>query len=497
MTHASLFSGIGGAEIAAAWLGWENLFHCDINEFGRKVLGYWFPQSREYNDIKTTDFTEWRGRVDVLTAGFPCQPFSVAGKRRGADDDRYLWPETLRAINEIRPAWFVGENVFGIASMVLPGEEVDMGRTDDLFEEGNLYRTERRFVLDRICRDIEDAGYTVQPVVIPACAVGAPHRRDRVWFVARREDVGHDAEDTDRHGRGDRVSEVRAEERGQRVSGAGDHGRLRGDLADPDSDGFHKGDGKDEVIADERRVDELGDACEGGPHSSSHSGCVGRQGRSELRPGSESGEAGASDAGGHGFTMPSSDAARREREAPGEGFAAADGRGRDLLLQGGRGDEVERAGGLAGVPRADAESRGAGLQEERSELPAAGLQEERSELPAAGSSGGVPQASQQPDSGRAEESDGQRPGADARGGLRGDVPGERQIPRFQGWEGFPTQPPVCRGDDGLPFGVADLSIPFGRWRREAIKALGNAWVPEVAYEIFRMIQMVEDGHDYD
>lgn len=235
LTHASLFSGIGGAEIAAAWLGWENLFHCDINEFGRKVLGYWFPQSKEYNDIKTTDFTEWRGRVDVLTAGFPCQPFSMAGKRRGADDDRYLWPETLRAINEIRPAWFVGENVFGIASMVLPGEEVDMGRTDDLFEEGNLYRTERRFVLDRICRDIEDAGYTVQPVVIPACAVGAPHRRDRVWFVARREDVGHDA-------------------------------------ADPDSDGFHGGDGKDEVIADERRVDALGDACESGPHSSSHSG---------------------------------------------------------------------------------------------------------------------------------------------------------------------------------------------------------------------------------
>ena len=385
MTHASLFSGIGGAEIAAAWLGWENLFHCDINEFGRKVLGYWFPKSKEYNDIKTTDFTEWRGRVDILTAGFPCQPFSVAGKRRGADDDRYLWPETLRAINEIRPAWFVGENVFGIASMVLPGEEVDMGRTDDIFEEGNLYRTERRFVLDRICRDIEDAGYTVQPVVVPACAVGAPHRRDRVWFVARREDFGHDAEDTDRHGRGDRVS----------------------------------------------------------------------------------------------------DAARREREAPGEGFGAADGRGRDLLLQGGRGDEAERAGGLASVPRAAPESR------------CAGLQEEGSELPAAGSAGGVPQAAPHPDSGRAEEADGQRPEADERGGLRGDVPGERRIPRFEGWEGFPTQPPVCRGDDGLPFGMADLSIPFGRWRREAIKALGNAWVPEVAYEIFRIIQMVEDGHDYD
>lgn len=277
MTHASLFSGIGGAEIAAAWLGWENLFHCDINEFGRKVLGYWFPKSKEYNDIKTTDFTEWRGRVDILTAGFPCQPFSMAGKRRGADDDRYLWPETLRAINEIRPAWFVGENVFGIASMVLPGEEVDMGRTDDLFEEGNLYRTERRFVLDRICRDIEDAGYIVQPVVIPACAVGAPHRRDRVWFVARREDVGHDAEDPDRHGRGDGVSEARAEERGQWVSGAGDHGWLHGDLAD----------------AKCRRGGEV---------------------HKDLQQGQPDGPLPYGDGG----QRPSPDPARREREAPGE-----------------------------------------------------------------------------------------------------------------------------------------------------------------------------------
>ena len=481
MTHASLFSGIGGAEIAAAWLGWENLFHCDINEFGRKVLGYWFPKSKEYNDIKTTDFTEWRGRVDILTAGFPCQPFSVAGKRRGADDDRYLWPETLRAINEIRPAWFVGENVFGIASMVLPGEEVDMGRTDDLFEEGNLYRTERRFVLDRICRDIEDAGYTVQPVVVPACAVGAPHRRDRVWFVARREDFGHDAEDTDRHGRGDRVSEARAEERGQRVSGAGYHGWLHGDLADAKC---RRG-GEVHKDLQQGQPDEPLPYGDGGQRPSPDTA---RKGRERRCPDTKRGKEKAPGIAAnfrHGFAESPSDAARREREAPGEGFGAADGRGRDLLLQGGRGDEAERAGGLASVPRADAESR------------CAGLQEEGSELPAAGSAGGVPQAAPHPDSGRAEEADGQRPEADERGGLRGDVPGERRIPRFEGWEGFPTQPPVCRGDDGLPFGMADLSIPFGRWRREAIKALGNAWVPEVAYEIFRIIQMVEDGHDYD
>lgn len=313
--------------------------------------------------------------------------------------------------------------------MVLPGEEVDMGRTEDLFEETNLYRKEQRYVLDRICQDIEDAGYTVQPVVIPACAVGAPHRRDRVWFVARREGVGHDAEDTDRHGRGDRVAEERAEERGQRVSGAGDSGRLRGDFADPDSDGFHRGDGKDEVIADERRVDALGDACEGGPHSSSHSGCVGRQGRSELRPGSESGEAGASDAGGHGFTMPSPHTACGECPPLQEGLGG-EGAGERVVSQSAEREET-------------------------------------------GTSGILPRPAPYADSGRPEETD-ERPTEDDEEGLRRDVPGERRIPRFQGWEGFPTQSPVCRGDDGLPFGVADLSIPFGRWRREAIKALGNA-----------------------
>lgn len=184
-THASLFSGIGAAEIAADWMGWQSLFHCEIQEFPRRVLEYWYPNSKSYEDITKTDFTEWRGKIDVLTAGFPCQPFSLAGQRRGADDDRYLWPETLRAIREIQPSWFVGENVTGLLSMVQPGEDVKMGRTDDLFEENYIYRKEQRFTLDEICEGLERAGYAVQPFVIPACAVGAPHRRDRVWIVSR------------------------------------------------------------------------------------------------------------------------------------------------------------------------------------------------------------------------------------------------------------------------------------------------------------------------
>ena len=183
-THASLFSGIGGAELAASWLGWDNVFHCEIQEFQRKVLEYWFPNSISYEDITKTDFTQWRGQIDVLTGGFPCQPFSVAGKRKGTEDNRYLWGEMLRAIRQIQPTWVVGENVNGILSMVQPCNAVKVGRTDDLFEENYIYRTEQQFTIDVICEDLEHAGYSVQPIVIPACAIGAPHRRDRVWIVA-------------------------------------------------------------------------------------------------------------------------------------------------------------------------------------------------------------------------------------------------------------------------------------------------------------------------
>ena len=173
-THASLFSGIGGAELAASWIGWTNVFHCEIQEFQRKVLEYWFPNSISYEDITKTDFKEWRGQIDVLTGGFPCQPFSVAGKRKGAEDNRYLWGEMLRAIRQIQPTWVVGENVAGLLSMVQPGKAIKVGRADDLFEENFIYRTEQQFTIAAICEDLECAGYSVQPFVIPACAVGAP-----------------------------------------------------------------------------------------------------------------------------------------------------------------------------------------------------------------------------------------------------------------------------------------------------------------------------------
>lgn len=185
MIHASLCTGIGACELAASWLGWHNAFSCEINEFCQRVLKYYYPKSKHYENIFGTDFTEWRGRIDVLTAGFPCQPFSCAGSRKGAEDDRYLWPEVLRVISEVRPTWFIGENVAGITSMVLPGDEIEVGSHKDIFDE-SYHETKvcQQFVIDRICNDLESIGYSVQPIIIPACAVGAPHRRDRIWFIA-------------------------------------------------------------------------------------------------------------------------------------------------------------------------------------------------------------------------------------------------------------------------------------------------------------------------
>ena len=187
LVHGSLFSGFDAPSVAASWMGWKNAFHCEINPFCNDILKYWFPNSEHYEDITKTDFSQWRGRIDILTGGFPCQPFSLAGQRKGADDNRYLWPHMLRAIREIRPAWVIGENVAGILTMVQPGKETEVGSQTSLFGEDNRKRIllRQEYVVETVCKDLEREGYSVQPLLIPACAVGAPHRRDRVWFVAR------------------------------------------------------------------------------------------------------------------------------------------------------------------------------------------------------------------------------------------------------------------------------------------------------------------------
>lgn len=221
MRHASLFSGIGGFDLAAEWMGWTNVFNCEIDPFCQKVLKYHFPDALQFGDIKKLKFKrddrgiiwvrrdgivantngngcqrgdceyevntgergvdafddvkpngsnepqeeeEWLevGTVDIISGGFPCQPFSMAGKRRGTEDDRHLWPEMYRIIQEIKPTWVVGENVYGFVNW-----------------DGGV-------VFHEVVSDLENAGYEVQPYIIPACAVNAPHRRDRCWVVAHR-----------------------------------------------------------------------------------------------------------------------------------------------------------------------------------------------------------------------------------------------------------------------------------------------------------------------
>ena len=166
MNHGSLFSGIGGFDLAAEWSGFTNLFNCEWEEFPRKVLKHHFPNAEQFGDIKEFDATTYAGRIDIISGGFPCQPFSVAGKRKGSEDERHLWPEMLRVIGECKPRWVVGENVRGLVSW-----------SDGL-------------VLEEVCSDLETIGYSVQSFIIPACATGAPHRRDRVWIVAHSDNLG-------------------------------------------------------------------------------------------------------------------------------------------------------------------------------------------------------------------------------------------------------------------------------------------------------------------
>ena len=394
MNHASLFSGIGGAEVAASMMGWQNLFHCEIQEFPRKVLDYWFPNSESYEDITKTDFTKWHGKVDVLTGGFPCQPFSLAGRRKGADDNRYLWPQMLRAIRQIHPTWVVGENVNGIKTMVESCQVTQMGRSDYLFEENHLYREESRFTLDKICADLEAEGYSVQPLVIPACAIGAPHRRDRVWIVAHRSDPR--AETVQQEGQ-DGICSARPSPHtqcdGHSPQGHGNQ-RARAKKSKkrknrPQSRSRRHGSGKTSTYTLQHRRHE-----------------VHQDHQSQFPDGARTNSLGGQRSSSHSYSNGSK------------------------ALQASKG--LERTGRKRDVQ-----------PKERSTSPE-----------------WADRLSRLQQSGR--------------------------------WRNFPTQSPVCRRNDGIPFDVDSLTISFPKWRQESIKAYGNAWVPQVAYEIFRAIEAEEN-----
>ena len=160
-THLDLFSGIGGFALAAKWNGYRTVGFCDNEPYAQAVLKKHWPEVPCHKDIREVRGELYAG-VTLLTGGFPCQPFSVAGKQRGKDDNRYLWPEMLRVIQEAKPAWIIGENVAGIVNLAL----------------------------DQVCADLEGQGYEVEPIIVPACGVDAKHRRNRVWIVANSNNKG-------------------------------------------------------------------------------------------------------------------------------------------------------------------------------------------------------------------------------------------------------------------------------------------------------------------
>lgn len=315
MTHGSLFSGIGGFDLAAEWMGWENVFHCEYDPFCQKVLKHHFPNSKLYEDIKTFDASNYLGRIDILSGGFPCQPFSQAGLRRGAEDDRHLWPQMLRIIREVSPRYVVGENVRGLINW-----------------SGGL-------VFEQVCADLENEGYEVTPYLLPAAGKNAPHRRDRIWFVAKN---------TDENGWG---SVKRKEE--PNVRGFGNIGTR-------DNVGLSTNDAEVRNASDTDNAD----------------------GRLTSR--------------------------------------CSDQRGRKLFSR----------------------------KQERGEIW----------------------------------------GESTRLSKKWDAPDPDRL--GGNWENFPTQPPICGGDDGIPKELDGITFP--KWRKESIKAYGNAIVPQVAHEIFKAIQKMED-----
>lgn len=327
MTFASLFSGIGGADLAAAWVGWKNEFWCEIDPFCRKIMEYWFKDSKGYGDIKQTDFHEWRGKINVLHGSAPCQAVSIAGKRNGDSDDRWLWGEMYRAIREIRPRWVTFENVANITNMVSSKHTACVDE-----ETGDVVEGRRFLFGGEVLEDLEREGYSFQTFAIPASAVGAPHKRERIWLVAHR------------------------------------------DIAD--ADGFGRGSGGGNIGFGPIYTEFEWELAQGEPERRERVGVVGKDGKN-------------------------------------------------------------------GSP-SDADD------ERFKELDASGIAEK-------------------------QERDYWR-----------DPEKYRNI-----WEGFPTERPVRRRNDGFPEGMDAYSIPYKRWRNETIKAYGNALVPQVLYEIFKAIDEID------
>ena len=402
MTHGSLFSGIGGFDLAAEWAGWDNKFHCEWNEFGKRVLNYYWPKAECYDDITKTDFTIWRGRIDVLTGGFPCQPYSAAGKRLGTADDRHLWPEMLRAIREISPRWVVGENVRGLTNW-----------------NGGL-------VFDEVQADLEAIGYEITPFLLPACGINAPHRRDRIWFIAFKN--------SNENGR-------RSDERKEESSiwkfwniGAGNNERICANdvkVTTPDP------------RLQRQKVSELETAgveqCNKRTTPNPNISSAGTSRTSNSIKGNRSGN---------------NDEPKQRRSKTKLNYRPF------AVLRPIANTPSFRTGGLryqSGAKRTCNCNELSGVER--------GISNEN-----ATNTNGIGQWGESNRIGKSRQFD--------------------KTSETRNWQNFPTQPPICGGDDELPSELDGITFP--KWRAESIKAFGNAVVPELVYQIFKSINAYEE-----
>lgn len=397
MRHASLFNGIGGFQLAAAWMGWENVMSCEIDDWCNKVTKYHFPDCLQHGDIKQTDFTIYRGKIDILTGGFPCQPFSVAGQQLGKEDDRYLFPELKRAIRECQPSVIVLENVAGLISILEPARIADLesqavqfyNREHLLFKVEPKKRTKieltlkvvQERVVAEVIKEIEAEGYILprtkkgEPIIlcIPAAAVNAPHGRDRIWFVAYSSDA--------------RTETMCRQKINTYKPNVASNPKSRFGRSICRHEAHQRG--------ESQKYNEHSN--DGNSGSSSH----------------------ADNYGSHGTENGQSMGKRNDGNAPGA---------------------IE-----TGEP-------------ERYTVSSSGI------------------AANPACVGQRCESDWYR---------EPRQPNEES--QRDDWQNFPTQSPVCSGDDGFPGGLD--GITFSKWRQESIKAYGNAIVPQVAYEIFKAIEL--------
>jgi len=361
MTHLGLFAGIGGFELAARWAGWETKAVCEWDSFCQKVLKHHFQNAEQYSDIRTANFTRYAGQIDVLTGGFPCQPYSSAGKRLGKEDERHLWPEMLRAIQEVAPRWVVGENVRGLVNW-----------------DGGV-------VFNEVQSDLEAAGYEVLPFLLPACGVDAPHERYRVWFVAHATGL------YDRGSAGE-ISKSDGRQIREMLSEFGGTGEAFEFVAHPYSNGY-------------------GPNIELGKHRQT-------QGKGALK--------------------------KEKRE-----WVWNDDWG-DVQARNVANSDSKRFGQQHVSGKSAMETFSCGRNDAQDVSDASSVRRLQSN--------GNPKSSY----------------------ATQDIPD---------WRGFPTQPPVCSGNDGLSPKLAGITI--SRHRRESIKAYGNAIVPQVAYQIFKAINQYE------